>query len=62
MLSLKPGSAREASHHSAFMGKWPTVIHTFLASSTQWMSFPLMKRGRGVSPRFQRIVFAIGVK
>ena len=46
---------REASHHPVFMGNRPTIIHTFLALSTQWMSSPSRKWGHGVSldsPRF----------
>ena len=33
MFRLNPSSARVASHHVAFMGNWPTIIHTFLALS-----------------------------
>ena len=43
MFWLKPWSTRVASHHSAFMGNWSTVIHTFLTLSTQQMSSPLRK-------------------
>ena len=61
MLRLKLWSARRASYHPAFVGKWPTIIHTFLALSTNWMSSPSKKLGRGVSPRFRLFVFVYGV-
>ena len=38
MLQLKPWSVRGASYHPAFVGNWPTIIYTFLALSTHWMS------------------------
>ena len=31
---------RSASHRPAFMGNCPTISHTFLVLSTQWMSSP----------------------
>ena len=48
-----------ASHHPAFMGKWLTIIHMFLALSTHWMSSPSKKRGRVISPRFHLVVLWI---
>ena len=56
MLRLKLWNARGASHHAAFMGNWPTIIHTVLALSTQWMSSPSKKCGCGVIPRFHLVV------
>ena len=54
-------SLREASHHLKFMGNWPTIIHTFLALSTQWISFPSRKWGRGVSLWFHLVAFVLRV-
>ena len=53
---LNPWSARGVSHHAAFMGNWPTIIHGFLALSIQWMSSPSRKWGLGVTPRFHLVV------
>ena len=61
MLRLKPWSAKGASYHPAFVGNWPTVIHTFLALSTHWMSSPSRQWRRGVSPRFYLVIFVYGV-
>ena len=33
MLRLKLWIARGESHYPAFVGNWPTTIHTFLALS-----------------------------
>ena len=58
---LNPFSVKGAFHHATFMGNWPTIIHVFLALSTQWMSFPSSKLGRMVNPRFHLVVFVFGV-
>ena len=58
-LWLKYRSARGASHHPAFIDNCPTVRHTFLALSTQWMSSLSMVWRRGVSPRFYLIVLCL---
>ena len=55
MLRLKTGSTREAFNHSAFMGKWSTIIS--LIHPKDELSFKVM---RTVSPRFH-LVFVIGV-
>ena len=61
MFWLNPWSARGASHHPAFMGNWPTIIHTFLALSTLWMSSPSRKWRLGVSPWFHLVALVFGV-
>ena len=61
MLRLEPWRARGASYHPAFVGNWPTVIHTFLSLSTHWMSSPSSKWECGVSPRFHLVAFMYGV-
>ena len=38
--SAKLSQHEGASHHPAFMGNCPTISHTFLVLSTQWMSSP----------------------
>ena len=48
-----------ASHHPVFLGNCPTIGHTFLALSTQWMSFPSRKWRRGVSPRYCLILLCL---
>ena len=57
MFWQNPWSARGTSHHAAFLRNWPTIIHTFLALFTQWMSSPSWKLGLAVSPRFHLVVF-----
>ena len=61
MFWLNPWSTREASHHPVFKGNRSTIIHTFLALSTQWMSCPSRKWGRGVSLWFHLVAFVLGV-
>ena len=41
--STKMPEHEGASHHPAFMGNCPTISHTFLVLSTQWIS-PLYKK------------------
>ena len=60
-LRLKSWIARRTSYHLAFIGNCPTISHKFLLLSIQWMSSPLKKWRRGVSPRFHFIVFVFGV-
>ena len=46
--------------HLAFMGNCPSISHTFLALSTQWVSSPPSRKyRRGVSPRFHLIVLCL---
>ena len=59
LLRLKSRSARGTSHHTAFMGNCSTISHKCLALSTQWMSSPSRKWGRGV--RFILVVLVFGV-
>ena len=59
--SAKTLECEGASHHLAFIGKWPTVIHAFLALLAQWMSFPTRKWGRGIRSRCHLVVFMIDV-
>ena len=40
LLQQKFRSTRGASQHPAFMGNCPTINHTFLVLSTEWMSSP----------------------
>ena len=61
LLWLKFPSARWAFHHPIFMGSCPTISHTFFALSTNRMSSPSRKWGRGVNPRFYLLVFVFGV-
>ena len=61
LLRLKSRSVRRASYYPAFMGNSPTISHTFLVLSTQWISSFQRKGGRGVSPRFHLIAFVFGV-
>ena len=37
----------------------PTISHTILALSTQWVSSPLREQKRGVSPKFNLIVLCL---
>ena len=60
LLQLKSWSARGAFYHPDFMGYWPTISHTFLTLSTQWVSSPPSRKwSRGVSPRFHRIILCL---
>ena len=59
LLWLKSRSARGASHNPVFMGNCPTIGQTFLALSTQLMSFPLRKWRRDVSPRYHLILLCL---
>ena len=58
-LWLKYWSLRGAFHHPAFICNSPTVSHTFLALSTQWMNSPSREWRREFSPRFHLIVLCL---
>ena len=59
LIPLKSPSTRGASHHPVSMSNCPTISHTSLALSTQWMSFLSRKWRRGVSPRCHLIVLCL---
>ena len=40
VVHIDSAKMRGASHHPAFKGNCPTISHTFLVLSTQWMSTP----------------------
>ena len=40
IATAKIPEVRGATHHSAFMGNYPTISHTYLALSTQLVSSP----------------------
>ena len=49
LLRLKSRRVKGGSHHPAFMGNYPTISHTFLVLSAQWMSSPNEMRTWGQS-------------
>ena len=61
MFWLNPWSTRKASHHPALMANQPTIIYTFLALSTKWISSPSGKWGRGVSLWYHLVPFVLDV-
>ena len=52
---------RARGEHLIIQLLWATVIHKFTVLSTQSMSSPSRKRGRGSSGRFHLVVFVYGV-
>ena len=63
MFWLNPSKRKGCISSSSFYGQHlfkPTIIQTFLALTTQWMSSPSRKWGCGVSLWFHLVAFGLG--
>ena len=63
MFWLNPSKRKGCISSSSFYGQHlfkPTIIQTFLALTTQWMSSPSRKWGCGVSLWFHLVAFVLG--